>query len=59
MDAAALTNCQLKRGREPLSAFTVRYGSSSTYSLPVEKGKAAFVRLHCEVGMLQYLPTVS
>src|SRR5436853_284233 len=38
-DAAALTCCWLRRGREHLSAFSMPYRCSSTYFLLVEEGK--------------------
>src|SRR6266545_2055723 len=39
MDGAALTRCQLRRGREHSSALGMQYGWGSTYSLSVEEGK--------------------
>src|SRR6266545_2585307 len=39
MDGAALTACQLRRGREHSSALGMQHGWDSTYILSVEEGK--------------------
>jgi len=43
MDGAALTSCQLRRGREHSSALGMQHGWDSTYSLSVEERKGVFI----------------
>src|SRR6266545_160938 len=59
MDGAALTSCQLRRGRAHSSALGMRHGWGSTYILSVEQGQGAFISPGHAAWMGQHLHPVS